>query len=115
MKNKVEEVRYDTLYQFAFKSESRSDFVERLQLISASIVSELAERIHQEQPIFPFQIAKIIDKMNEEILCLVENINTAKIVEEQPEVMQPLLLRLIQVNHPKLYMDYAQYKAILPN
>jgi len=113
--NDVDIVEYENLYEFVMASESEKDFLERSKIVSVVIINELASRLSKINAMFPIQLVEPIDNMNEEIICLTANINTTKIVENQPEIINPLLLRLIQVNNQKLFHDYIQAKTILPN
>ena len=116
MKNhNVDTLEYENLYAFALGSESIKDFYERSQLISIVIVHELARRLSKLNIMFPVQLIEPIDKMNEEVIILIANINASNIIENQPEIMNPLLLRLMQVNNNKLFHDYINAKVILPN
>jgi hypothetical protein len=116
MKNhNVDTIEYDNLYTFIMYSESEIDFIERSQIVSVVIINELANRISKVNAMFPIQLVGLIDKMNEEVLCLTTNINQSKVIDNQPPIMNPLLLRLIQVNNSKLFHDYINAKTILPN
>lgn len=116
MKNKdVEILAYENLYQFACKAESHQNFVERLQIVSNTIVLELAERINNYNPQTAFKVAWIIDNLQEEVMGTVRNINTTPIVENQPPVLETLLYNLIQLNNAKLYNDYIYVKRVFPN
>lgn len=114
-KHNVDTLEYQNLYTFISESESEKDFIERSELMSIVIVNELAERLARVHALFPVQLITPIDKMNEEILALVANINMSRFVENQPEILNPLLLRLMQVNNAKLFHDYINAKTILPN
>jgi hypothetical protein len=111
----VVEVKYDEIYEFVAHSKDTSDFVERLQLVCLIIVNELADRMSEKKLYMPIQIVPLIDEMNEEVVCFVENVNTTKIVDNQPKVEHPLLIRLIQMNSARLYNDYMYAKTALQN
>jgi len=107
------EVQYTDLLEFISYSESNYDFVERLSISSAVVVSELSNRIMGTQ--IPFKLIPIIDEMNEEINSLVANLNSLDLVMNQPELQENLLLRLMEQCNPKLYEDYYNAKYVLLN
>lgn len=114
-------VGYDDLYSFALGSSSIDEFVSRMQVSSAVIVFELAKRIGDldlglgTALYYPLRYVKLIDQMNEEIVCLVENINSTDIVDGQRKIKNNLLIRLIEMNHPKLHEHYMLSKKAILN
>lgn len=107
------EVKYDDIFGFVCLSESKEDYMERLQIISCVILDEVTRRVRNV--IFPYQLVPIIDEMNEEVCGLVNKLNDLHLICDQPEIMNPLLLRLIQANHPKMFSDYIYTKSIRLN
>ena len=113
--NQVEELEYENIYKFSCQAENKQDFVDRLKIVSSTIVLELARRINKYQPKTIHKIAKIIDQYNDEIVVTVRNINTTKIIENQPPVMENILMSLVALNNAKLYDAYVYVKKVLPN
>ena len=107
------EVTYIDLFEFITYSETHSDFVERLTISSSVVVCELSERIKGQD--IPLKVIPIIDEMNLEINLLVANLNSLNLVNNQPELQENLLLRLIENSNERLYSDYVYAKYVLPN
>jgi len=108
-------VAYNKLYEFACKAESNEDFVERMHIVSTVIIEELANRLEKANVIVPPMLLDVIDPMNEEVYTLVDNINSTEITEDQHQIQQPLLIRLIHVYHPKMFKDYQYAKYVIRN
>ena len=107
------EIEYNDLFEFVNDSSSKYDFLERLSVCTSIILDELNSRI--KDSIFPFQIVPVIDKMNQEVNELVENVNSIHLYMCLPKLQTDMLYRLIGVINPVLYSDYIKQKYILQN
>lgn len=111
-------IEYENIYAFVCEAENPLDFAHRMQVFSAVIINELAERIDRERPFSCFSVSKIVDELNEEVENLVEKINNADLLDDghrQPEIQKDVLFRLLKLNNPILYKDYKYSKLTHKN
>ena len=64
---------------------------------------------------FGYQIAKVIDEMNEELQPTIKNINTMCFVKNQPEIKEEVLMRLIGIYNSNIIDLYNEYKYVTCN
>lgn len=105
-------VEYENLYQYVCASDDIYDFHNRIQTLSAEVMTEFANRITEKRPMSAWTIASMVDNMQEEVRCLISNINTTDIVQDvdQTKVMEDMFLALIKLYNPILYRDYLYVK-----
>lgn len=109
----VEEVSYDTLFDFIIKSQGKYDFTQRIAMSSMVILYELNNRLSDVY--FPIQLPPIIDDMNKEINELVENVNIVCHFDDVPEIEHDVLFRIIEVTNQEMLNDYNLAKNVIPN
>ncbi len=106
-------VDYYNILEYVSESESRFDFLERMEILSNIIMLEFHNRIHDK--IFGFQIAEVIDDMNNELHHTIRNINTMVFVQNQPEIQEDVLFNLIKIYNPDILEIYNQHKFVICN
>ncbi len=107
------EVEYNNLFEYVSYSQDQNDFVDRFAVVVSVVISELSVRL--ENSIFPFTAMKKIDELQREVESLIANVNSVKIIDNQPYVSDSFLLLMLQFNHPILYRDYVLAKYVLKN
>jgi hypothetical protein len=113
--NAVDKIAYNQLYEFILKSESKTEFVERLQTLSTILLQEVTERVVTSNVHHAIQLIPLIDEMNQETMELIDRINNTEIIFEQPPILNTMFLRLIQLYNKKMFADYMYAKTALQN
>ena len=106
-------VDYYNILEYVSESESRYDFLERMEILSNIIMLEFHNRIHDK--IFGFQIAEVIDDMQNELQHTINNINSMCFVDNQPEIQEDVLFNLIEIYNPDIISIYNENKFVLCN
>lgn len=106
-------VDYNNILEYVSESESRYDFLERMEILSNIIMLEFHNRIHDK--IFGFQIAEVIDDMQNELHSTIRNINLMCFVHNQPEIQEDVFLNLIEIYNPDILQIYNEHKFVICN
>jgi len=111
MKDSLESL---SLFEFVCHSTNRKDFLSRINQICAVISLEFYLR-SQDEIKFNFQVLKIVDDINSDVIKIIKMINSTPIIESQPQISKDLFIEIIKTHYSDFYEYYQYYKKIINN